>query len=324
MPVDPRLVPVLVRMNAARRGFGAAGQPATATPVDGRAESGPDALADSLAEPVPQVASIVDHRVPVAGGAIAVRVYTPFGSGPFPAHLFMHGGGFWLGTLDQTDGRCRTTAAAAGCVVVSVGYRLAPAFRFPTAPRDCLAALHWLGEHASELDVDATRISIGGASAGANLATVVALMVRDHGGPPLVLQVLETPVTDLTLSFPSIDEFGAGYGLTKDGCGRSARLYLGDGAPATDPYASPYFADDLSRLPRAVVLTAECDPVRDEGEAYARRLDAAGVAVLHRRMAGHIHGALAFTRLLPSAREYRDLVHAQLRAAYADAGQSES
>jgi acetyl esterase len=141
-------------------------------------------------------------------------------------------------------------------------------------------------------------------------------MARDRGGPSLVFQVLEVPVTDLTLSFPSMTENGSGYVLTKEACARNARIYLAHPDQATDPRASPYFAEDLSRLPPALVVTAEFDPVRDEGEAYAHRLEDAGVTVTLVRMHGHIHGSMAFTKLLPSAREHRTLVHAKLREAY--------
>src|SRR5438105_4403897 len=195
----------------------------------------------TLADDAPEVASIIGHRVPVPDGEITVRMYTPSGTGPFPVHLFLHGGSFWLGTLDESEARCRHTANSAGCVVAAVGYRLAPKHKFPTAPEDCFAALRWLVDNAPALGVDAARVSVGGVSAGGNLAAVVALMARDRGGPPLVFQVLEIPVTDLTLSFPSITEKGEGYVLTKESCVRYVRLYLADPAQATDPYASPYF-----------------------------------------------------------------------------------
>jgi acetyl esterase len=295
VPVDPLLQPVLDALNASRIGPAGSG---------------------AFAEAAPEVASIVDHPLRVPGGEIAVRIYTPIGSAPFPAHLFLHGGGFWLGTLDQFDARCCATARSAGCVVAAVGYRLAPKCKFPTAPDDCYAALEWVVANAAALGIDPQCVSVGGASAGGNLATVVALMARDRGGPPLVFQVLEVPITDLTLSFPSITENGEGYVLTKESCAQYVRLYLADPSQATQPYASPYFADDLSRLPPALVLTAEFDPVRDEGEAYAHRLQSAGVAVTLVRMKGHIHGSMAFTKLLPSAREHHELVHANLRDAY--------
>jgi acetyl esterase len=305
VPLDPLLLPIIDAMNAAR--FGSALAPA---------ETGSVADGPELADDAPGVAGVTDHRIPVTGGEITVRIYTPFGSGPFPAHLYFHGGGFWLDTLDQSDRKCRATANGAGCVVAAVAYRLAPRHKFPTAPDDCFAALEWLVDHADELGIDASRVSVGGVSSGANLATVVALITRDRGGPPLVFQVLEVPVTDLTLSFPSMVENGRGYVLTEDACARNARLYLADPSQATDPYASPYFADDLTGLPPALIVTAEFDPVRDEGEAYARRLVAAGVSVTAIRMAGHIHGSMAFTKLLPSARDLRELVHEQLREAY--------
>ncbi|MDQ1477627.1 MAG: acetyl esterase [Actinomycetota bacterium] len=303
VPLDPLLVPHLGAMNALR--FGADGMHGEA--AGDRSE---------LAEAAPEVAGTTDHRVPVAGGEITVRIYTPFGSGPFPAHLHLHGGGFWVGMLEQSDTKCRETAQGAGCVVVAVGYRLAPKHKFPVALEDCFTALEWVVANAAELGIDVSRLSVGGVSAGANLATVVTVMARDRGGPPLVFQVLEVPVTDLTLSFPSMTEYGTGYVLTEEACARNARLYLADPDQATDPYASPYFADDLSGLPPALVVTAEFDPVRDEGEAYAQSLEAAGVAVTSVRMRGHVHGSMAFTNLLPSAREHRALVHASLRAAY--------
>jgi acetyl esterase len=311
VPVDPLLQPVLDAMNAQQIGSAKKSAELEAG-IQVATAPGFGALADDA----PEVASIADHRVPVPDGEITVRMYTPFGTGPFPVHLFLHGGSFWLGTLDESEARCRETAQSAGCVVAAVGYRLAPKHRFPTAPEDCFAALRWLVDNAVALGVDEGRVSVGGVSAGGNLAAVVALMARDRGGPALVFQVLEIPVTDLTLSFPSITEKGEGYVLTKESCARYVRLYLADPAQATHPYASPYFAGDLSRLPPALVVTAEFDPVRDEGEAYARRLESAGVAVELVRMNGHIHGSMAFTKLMPSARAHRERVHASLRDAY--------
>jgi acetyl esterase/lipase len=311
VPVDPLLQPVLDAMNAQQIGSAKKSAELEAG-IQVATAPGLGALADDA----PEVATIVDHRVPAPDGEFTVRVYTPFGTGPFPVHLFLHGGSFWLGALDESEARCRETAQSAGCVVAAVGYRLAPKHKFPTAPEDCFGALRWLVDNAVALGVDGGRVSVGGVSAGGNLAAVVALMARDRGGPPLVFQVLEIPVTDLTLSFPSITENGEGYVLTKESCARYVRLYLADPAQATHPYASPYFAVDLSRLPPALVVTAEFDPVRDEGEAYARRLESAGVAVELVRMNGHIHGSMAFTKLMPSARAHRERVHASLRDAY--------
>ena len=314
MPLDPALQPIVDLINEQR----AAPADPNATPEEMRAiahagmEVGFLAMSD---DPV-DVASIVDRVVPVDGGVITVRVYTPFGDGPFPGYLYIHGGGFWLGTLDHFDPVCRAICLGAQCVVASVDYRLAPEYKFPTAPEDCYAALQWLAANASELNVDPNKLAVGGGSAGGNLAAVVALMARDRGGPPLVFQILEIPVVDLTMSHPSITENGEGYILTKDGMVQCVSFYLADPADATHPYASPFFADDLSGLPPALVVTAEFDPLRDEGEAYGKRLQDAGVPTEIVRMEGHIHGSLAFTKLLPSAVEHKQRVNDTLTAAY--------
>jgi len=271
----------------------------------------------ALSEPGPEVASVEDRVVAVDGGKIAVRIYTPAGDGPFPAHVYFHGGGFWLGDLDFSDGTCRELCDGADCVVVSVDYRLAPEHTYPTAPEDAYAALLWTVDHASELNIDVARVSVGGASAGGNIAAVVALMARDRSGPPLVCQILEIPVTDLTMSQPSIVENGEGYLLTRDSMEAYRSFYLADPADAKEPYASPLLATDLSNLPPAVVMTSEMDPLRDEGEAYAARLRDAGVPVSAKRWDGQVHGSSSMTAILPSARAFRSEVIRALREAYA-------
>jgi acetyl esterase len=277
-----------------------------------------DMMFGALGPDGPEMASVVDKTVPVAGGEIPVRVFTPPGHAPFPLHVYLHGGGFWLGTIDQFEATCRATAAGAGCVVVSVGYRLAPEHPFPTAAEDCYAALRWVADNADALGGDASRLSVGGASAGGNLAAVVSLMARDRGGPALVLQVLDIPVTDLTLSQPSVDENGEGYVLTKKAMTDYTAYYVPDPAGRRDPYASPLFADDLGGLPPAVVLTMEHDPLRDEGEAYAERLRAAGVPVVARRFDGQFHGSVAMAKLVPDvSAEHAALIVGALREAYA-------
>lgn len=314
MPVDPAIQPILDAMAAA--------PPADPNlSVDERRAVAHQMMEMSffaLGEPGPDVASIIDKTVPVDGGKITVRIYTPFGSMPHPAHVYFHGGGFWIGTLDHFDNTCKEICAGAECVVVSVDYRLAPEHTFPTAPEDCYAALLWTVEHASELGIDPRRVSIGGASAGGNLTAVVALMARDRSGPPLVFQTVEIPVTDLTMSHPSIVE-NDGYLLTIAMMEQMRGDYVPDEADRKHPYASPLFADDLSGLPPALVMTAEFDPLRDEGEAYAQRLVDAGVPTRMKRWDGHIHGASSFTKILPSAREYRGEVIDALREAYANA-----
>jgi len=306
MAVDPLLAPLLQTQTAAA---------SSAPPV-------PEARADAnersrllIAEwyrPGPVPATVTERAISVDGGEIALRVYRPHGDGPFPLHLYIHGGGFWLGTLDSADIPSRELCVGAGAVVVSVDYRLAPEHRFPTGPEDCYTALCWVAGHAEELDGDASRLSVGGESAGGNLAAVVALMARDRGGPPITLQILGIPVTDLTMSQPSVDALGEGYLLTKAGMRQYREHYLNDPGEATHPYASPLLASDLTGLPPALVMTMEFDPLRDEGEAFARRLAEAGVRVRHRRWSGHIHGSALFTKVLPSASAYHRLLVSSL------------
>jgi acetyl esterase len=254
--------------------------------------------------------------VPVHGGAIRVRLYEPSGARPRPLHVFLHGGGWCVGDLDQRDPRCRAIAAGAGCTVASVDYRMAPENAFPVPLEDCYAALVWLVEHAEEVGVDVDKVSVGGESAGANLAALVALLARDRNGPPLVFQWLDVPATDLTLTQPSIDRLATGYGLTKAGMEEYRAAYLRDVDPK-DPYVSPLHHDDLSGLPPALIATMELDPLQDDGTAYARRLREAGVEVEHHHLPGMVHASFAFTRLLPLAREYEETAIDALRRAYA-------
>ena len=312
MPLDPLLQPILDAMRDAP-------EPDPNASVEERRAQANAALDQTflfLTEPAPPIASADDHRVPVAGGEIVVRIYRPDQPGPLPCHLYIHGGGFSMGTLDQLDTTCQWIAHDVGCAVASVDYRLAPEHKFPTAPEDCYAALCWVADNATTLDIDPDRISVGGGSAGGNLAAVIALMARDRKGPRIVLQVLEIPCTDFVNEHPSLTENGEGYILTRDGMQLIRAEYLADPADAANPYASPLLAEDLTGLPSAVVMTAEFDPLRDEGEAYGARLAAAGVPTVVRRWDGQIHGACTMTNLLPSARACRDEIHAALRAAF--------
>jgi acetyl esterase len=300
--------------------FASAGPaPAGLSPAELRARANESMVQGiiALGNPAKDVASIVNHVVPVSGGEIIVRVYTPHAPAPRPAHLYLHGGGFFMGTAEHFDANCQDTAEDAGCVVASVDYRLAPEYKFPIPAEDCYAALRWLVDHAADLGVDASRVSVGGGSAGGNLAAVVALMARDRGGPPLVFQLLEIPVTDLTMSYPSVIENGTGYMLTQDSMRAYVDYYIRDEGDAKHPYASPIFAEDLTGLPPALVMTAECDPLRDEGEAYGERLRDAGVPVTIRRWDGQIHGSQHMAKLLPEeASEYHEMVVGALRKAY--------
>ena len=281
-----------------------------------------DQMFTTAAERGPELADVSDRQIPVDGGEITVRVFRPQGPGPFGCHVHFHGGGFWLGTLEHTESSCRHIADGANCVVVAVDYRLAPEHRFPTAAEDCYAALCWVADKADELEIDTRRISIGGESAGGNLTAVTALMARDRGGPALVLQVLEIPVTDLTMSQPSIIENGSGYMLERAGM-EQYRGYYADEADWTNPYASPLLADDLTGLPPAIVMTCEFDPLRDEGEAYAERLEAAGVEVRATRWEGHFHGSCAMTAVTASARQYRSEIVDAIRRAHGGGGRTQ-
>jgi acetyl esterase len=314
MPLEPRLTPFVWLANHAPENPDALMQQRRA------AGAAIDRLFSRLVlRPGAAVAATTERLVPVEGGLIRVRIYRPQGVGPFPLHVFLHGGGWCGGTLDQRDNRCMDLAADAGCVVASVEYRLAPENRFPTATEDSYQALCFLVERADELRVDPRRVSIGGESAGGNLAAVICLMARDRGGPRLLFQLLDVPATDLTMSQPSVAELGTGYLLTRTDMERYIDAYLPDAALVTDPLASPLHAPDLSGLPPAMVTTCEFDPLRDEGAAYAARLQEAGVPAQHVRLAGHVHPSFAFTRLLASAREHHGRCVAALRGAYRDA-----
>jgi beta-fructofuranosidase len=255
-----------------------------------------DKLMWRLGMVVTPVGATADYEVDVAEGQIRVRVFTPAGAGPHPGFLHLHGGGFIFGTIDSivNDAKCAHICRHAGCVVVTVEYRLAPEHPFPAAPEDCFAALRFTVENADRLQLDPTRLAVGGESAGGNLAAVVALMARDRGGPRLTFQLLEVPVTDMSdgaFEHASVALFGQGYGLDRSEIESFTDEYLTDPADRSRAYASPLLADDLANLPPAHVMTAEYDPLRDSGEAYARRLAQAGVELTLHRMSTHTHGS---------------------------------
>ncbi|WP_138418620.1 alpha/beta hydrolase [Aquibacillus sediminis] len=239
----------------------------------------------------PEAVGKVENRtVPGPAGDIPIRIYTPKGEGPFPALVYYHGGGWVVGDLDTVDVPCRLLANRAECVVVSVDYRLAPEHKYPAAAEDCYAATKWVADKAASLNVDQERVAVGGDSAGGNLAAVVSLMARDKGGPDIAYQLLIYPVTNHNFETDSYRDNADGYFLTKDSMVWFWDHYLRDASDGQSPYASPMLADDLSGLPPALVLTGEYDPLRDEGEAYAERLNQAGVPVEACRYDGMIHG----------------------------------
>ncbi|MGO8949393.1 MAG: alpha/beta hydrolase [Ktedonobacterales bacterium] len=239
------------------------------------------------------VARVEDRTVPGPALPIPIRIYTPAGSGPFPVLVFLHTGAWMLGGLEMQDPLCRRITNRAGCIVVSVEYRLAPEYPFPAAVEDSFAATQWVAAHAAEFGGDPARVAIGGDSAGANMATVVAIMARDQGGPALVLQMMLFPATDFRLSTPSIEEFAATYNsVSKAEMIWIIKHYLPNSADITHPLASPMLAPDLSGLPPAFIMTAEYDGLRDDGELYGQRLRQAGIPARVSRYDGMIHDFL--------------------------------
>jgi acetyl esterase len=238
----------------------------------------------------PEQIAVEDRTIPGPAGDIPVRVYTPTGDGPKPVIVYFHGGGWVIGDLDVCDNPVRRIANRTGAVVVSVDYRLAPEHVYPAAFDDSYAATAWVAEHAAELGGDPERIATCGDSAGANLAAAVAIAARDRQGPRLAAQLLLYPVTDFDFTTGSYEENGEGYLLTKGSMQWFWAHYLGAQELGKDPFACPARADNLVGLPPAFVATAEFDPLRDEGEAYAANLRTAGVDVTAKRYDGMLHG----------------------------------
>jgi acetyl esterase len=264
----------------------------------------------------PAVAKVEDRLIPGPGVDIPVRIYTPEGSGPFPVLVWFHGGGWVVGDLETADPTARHLTVGADCVVLSVDYRLAPETRFPGQVEDCYAATIWAAQQAPRLNGDPGQLAVGGDSAGGNLAAAVALMNRDRGGLSLACQLLVYPVTARDFELPSYRQNAEGYGLTLDGMRWYWDLYLQASADAANPYAAPLVAQNLKGLPPAVVITAEYDPLCDEGEAYATRLQAAGVPTTCRRYDGMIHGFFGMTAVLDKGRQAMADACAALRQAF--------
>ena len=292
MPVDPQIQALLDK---------GTGVPATHTlPVDvARAQY--EARISLMARPA-DIAGVREQTINGPQEPLRLRIYTPHGTGPFPLLVFFHGSGFVLCSLDTHDGMCRNLCAGAGCVVASVDYRLAPEHKFPAGPDDCLHATRWTAAHAIKLGANPTRIAVGGDSAGGNMAAVTALRIRDERGLELRGQLLLYPVTDYhTPGTPSYEENAEGYGLTRDTMKWFWHHYLHDPSEGMLPHASPLRASDLSSLPPALVITAEFDPLRDEGELYAKRLATSGVATTLSRYDGVNHGFMFWTGVVDKA-----------------------
>jgi acetyl esterase len=251
-----------------------------------------------------EVADVVSIEAAGPHGSIPLRLYRPAtrSSTPPPLLVYLHGGGHVIGSLDTHDAVCRNLCAGAECVTVSVDYRLAPEWKFPAAADDSYAALEWLAANASEFGFDATRIAVAGDSAGGNLALVTALMARDRGGPKLCMQLLIYPVADYACNSPSYRTYATGYGtLEAESMYWFQNHYLGSENDADDWRASPIHAESLLDLPPALIMTAECDVLHDEGIALAQRFAREGAVVEHIEGAGMIHGFFTLAPILKGA-----------------------
>lgn len=267
--------------------------------------------------PVPETAAVKDLSIPVDGGAITARLFVPMGAegdGALPVLVWFHGGGWVVGDLSTSDATAAGLANSSGCAVVNVDYRLAPEHPFPTPLEDSFAAVQWVADHAGELGVDPSRLAVGGDSAGGNLAAAICLLARERGGPDIRFQLLVYPAVDAERSYPSYRENGEGYFLTASTMDWFWDCYLGETGRQT-PLASPLYDPDLAGLPSALVITAEYDPLRDEGEAYAARLSQAGVIAEASRYEGQIHGFVGMASFLEAGAKAVDEAARALRAA---------
>ncbi len=253
-----------------------------------------DAL-DELGGDKESVAVVYDRVSPGPGGPIPLRVYRPSKDPGLPIAVFFHGGGFTMGSLASHDRLCRSLANRSGCLVVAVDYRLAPEHPFPAGVEDAYAATAWIARHGEELGGDSSRIAVGGDSGGGTFGAVVCLLARERGGPAIRLQYLINPGgLDYDYSRPSCAANADGYFLTMDAVRWIETQYFADPRHKGDPRAQVNLVEDLSALPPAIVVTAECDPVRDQGVEYVRRLREARVAVRHTDYPGMIHGWINF------------------------------
>lgn len=266
----------------------------------------------------PEVALVRELKAAGPLGDIALRLYRPLGSAAgqlLPVLLYYHGGGWVIGDLESHDTLCRELANGSGCAVVAVDYRMGPEHRFPAAVDDALAATRWVRANAASLQLDASRMAVGGDSAGGNLAAVVAIAARDAGDLPIAFQLLIYPATDMRRGAPSHQSNGQGYLLTSDTITYFHDHYIDDARHDLDWRASPLLQPDLSRLPPAFVLTAGYDPLRDEGLQYAQALTEAGSKAALVCFERQIHGFITMGKVLDEARVAVSLCASQLRQA---------
>lgn len=306
MPLDPVLLALKEQLNIQDR---------SALSIEERRAL--DKQQNSLFSPAAESVRLVENRsIPGPAGDIPLRLYYPDGAGPLPVLIYFHGGGWALGDLDSSDPVCRHFANGAGCLVVSVEYRLAPEHHFPAGLDDCYAATHWVAEHIAEYQGDPARLAVCGESAGGNLAAAVALLARDRRKIALSYQVLIYPVLAYyTSGMPSYQENGRVVGDDYGELVMSWRTYLGDETASANPYAVPLQASDLSGLPPALIVTAEYDLLRDEGNLYAKRLREAGVSAQLEQVDSMVHGFLGLYPIVEKARQALLTIERALRQA---------
>jgi acetyl esterase len=309
MALDPQIKAIIDQAASA-------GAPPLSSMSPRQARQGFRAMFQAFGGTPQTVAKSEDRAIPGPAGEIGVRVYTPEGKGPFPALMFFHGGGWVVGDLDTHDPLCRALTNGARCVTVAVDYRLAPEHKFPAAADDCYAASQWVARNASEIGVNPAHLALGGDSAGGNLAAAVSLMARDHKDLHVGYQLLMYPALDASLQTKSMADFAEGYLLTRADMVWFWGHYLRADADRSNPYACPAAAKDLSGLPPAMVITAEFDPLGDEGEAYARRLQEAHVRVALKRYEGVTHGFMSMATIVDQGRKAIDDAASHLRAAF--------
>ncbi|MFD5551078.1 alpha/beta hydrolase fold domain-containing protein [Streptomyces goshikiensis] len=313
MSLDPQI-------DALLKELAEGGDPAPESQTVGENRALASSLATLAGDPEP-VSSVHDTVAAAEGIEVPVRVYTPAGassSGQLPVTVFFHGGGWVLGDLDSQDHIARTMANRSGTIVVSVDYRLAPEHRFPAAIEDAYAALSWVAANADSFGGDGQNIAVFGESAGGNLAAALAQEARRRGGPRIALQVLAYPAVDRFDDSPSMHENMAGPLLTRAWLEWFWGLYLTTPDEGADPRVSPARADDLAGLPPAVIVTAEHDPLRDQGDRYAQRLAAAGVPVQHLPVRGAIHAFFSFTGSVQLSRDVLNQLGGAVATAFND------
>ena len=270
-----------------------------------------------------EVAKVENVKIPVDDGEeIGLRIYTPEGNGPFPVFVYYHGGGWALGDLEVIDPILRSVTNEIGALVVSVDYRLAPEYKFPIPVEDCYAATKWVSENISRYNGNPNQIAVGGDSAGGNLAAVVPLMSKDRGGPKIDLQVLLYPVTTNSFDTKSYLENGKGNYLETSAMHWFGNQYFNTEEDKLNPYASPLLAKDLTGLPPALIFTAEYDVLRDEGEAYAEKLEEAGVPVELTRFDGQIHGFFWMPVIMDDAKTALNQIKDAFKKQFSETAQS--